>query len=129
MADGDVSVGGEDHEEEGAGDLVDRGRGEVDLAHRRPERPLPHEHGHDEKRDPNKEALVRHRQVQDVRVCHLNNVLYQQLFNAKKNFSSPCAFWRSEVQRRSQESCPGDQACRPGRKTPGERKIDISKDS
>ena len=74
MADGDVSVGGEDHEEEGAGDLVDRGRGEVDLAHRRPERPLPHEHGHYEEGDPNKEALVRHRQVQDVRVCHLNNV-------------------------------------------------------
>ena len=75
MADSDVSVGGEDHEEEGAGDLVDRGGGEVDLAHRRPERPLPHEHGHYEKGDPYKEALVRHRQVQDVRVCHLREIM------------------------------------------------------
>ena len=74
MADSDVSVGGEDHEEEGAGDLVDRGGGEVDLAHRRPERPLPQEHGHYEEGDPDQEALVCHRQVQDVRVCYLNNV-------------------------------------------------------
>ena len=47
MADSDVSVGGEDHEEERAGDLVDRGGGEVDLAHGGAKRPLPHEHGDD----------------------------------------------------------------------------------
>ena len=75
MADSDVSVGGEDHEEERAGDLVDRGGGEVDLAHRRPERPLPQEHGHYEEGDPDKEALVRHRQVQDVRVCYLREIM------------------------------------------------------
>ena len=45
MADGDVSVRGEHHEEEGAGDLVDGGGGEVDLAHGGAKGPLPHEHG------------------------------------------------------------------------------------
>ena len=75
MADGHVAVRRQHHQEEGAGDLVDRGGGEVDLAHRRPERPLPHEHGHYEKGDPYKEALVRHRQVQDVRVCHLREIM------------------------------------------------------
>ena len=71
MADGDVSVRGEHHEEEGAGDLVDGGGGEVDLAHGGAEGPLPHEHGDNEEGDPNEEALVSHRKVEDVSVCYL----------------------------------------------------------
>ena len=71
MADGDVSVSGEDHEKEGAGDLVDGGGGEVDLAHGGAKGPLPHEHGHNQEGDPNKEALVCHGKVEDVSVCHL----------------------------------------------------------
>ena len=47
MTDCNVSVRGEDHEEETAGDLVDGGGGEVDLAHGGAEGPLPHEHGDD----------------------------------------------------------------------------------
>ena len=74
MADGDVSVRGEHHEEEGAGDLVDGGGGEVDLAHGGAEGPLPHKHGDNEEGDPNKEALVSHRKVEDVGVCHLGKM-------------------------------------------------------
>ena len=70
MADGDVAIRGEDHEEEGAGDLVDGGGGEVDLAHDGAEGPLPHEHGGDEERDADQEALVRHSEVEDVGVGH-----------------------------------------------------------
>ena len=70
MADGDVAIRGEDHEEEGAGDLVDGGGGEVDLAHDGAEGPLPHEHGGDEERDADQEALVRHGEVEDVGVGH-----------------------------------------------------------
>ena len=53
MADRDVSVSGEHHEKEGAGDLVDGGGGEVDLAHGGAKGPLPHEHGHNQEGDPN----------------------------------------------------------------------------
>ena len=70
MADGDVAIRGEDHEEEGAGDLVDGGGGEVDLTHDGAEGPLPHEHGGDEERDADEEALVRHGEVEDVGVGH-----------------------------------------------------------
>ena len=75
MADCNVSVRGEDHEEETAGDLVDGGGGEVDLAHGGAEGPLPHEHGHNQEGDPNEEALVCHRKVQDVGVCHLRKAI------------------------------------------------------
>ena len=75
VADGDVSVGGEHHEEEGAGDLVDGGGGEVDLAHGGAKRPLPHEHCDDKEGNPNKEALVSHRKVEDVSVCYLQQIM------------------------------------------------------
>ena len=75
MADCNVSVRGEDHEEETAGDLVDGGGGEVDLAHGGAEGPLPHEHGHNQEGDPNQEALVCHCKVQDVGVRHLRKVI------------------------------------------------------
>ena len=75
MADCNVSVRGEDHEEETAGDLVDGGGGEVDLAHGGAEGPLPHEHGDNQEGDPNQEALVCHRKVQDVGVCHLRKAI------------------------------------------------------
>ena len=78
MADRDVSVRGEDHEEEGAGDLVDGGGGEVDLAHGGAKGPFPHEHGHDQEGDPNQEALVRHSKVEDVRVCHLKRFVLKR---------------------------------------------------
>ena len=45
MTHGHVPVGGQHHQEQRARDLVDGGGGEVDLAHRHPERPLPHGHG------------------------------------------------------------------------------------
>ena len=75
MADGDVSVRGEHHEKEGAGDLVDGGGGEVDLAHGGAKGPLPHEHGHNQEGDPNEEALVSHSKVEDVSVCHLGKLM------------------------------------------------------
>ena len=75
MADCDVSVRREDHEEETAGDLVDGGGGEVDLAHGGAEGPLPHKHGDNEEGDPNKEALVSHRKVEDVSVCYLQQIM------------------------------------------------------
>ena len=68
MADGHVAIRRQNHQEEGAGDLVDGSGGEVDLAHGRAEGPLPHEHGGDEEGDAHEEALVRHGQVQDVGV-------------------------------------------------------------
>ena len=74
MTDCNVSVRGEDHEEETAGDLVDGGGGEVDLAHGGAEGPLPHEHGDNQEGDPNEEALVRHCKVQDVGVRHLRKL-------------------------------------------------------
>ena len=41
MADGDVSVGRHDCEEDGTGELVDGGGGQVRLAHCSPEDPVP----------------------------------------------------------------------------------------
>ena len=75
MAHSDVAVRRENHEEERGGDLVDGGGGEVDLAHGGAEGPLPHKHGDNEEGDPNKEALVSHRKVEDVGVCHLGKVV------------------------------------------------------
>ena len=68
MADSDVAVSREHHQEQGAGDLVDGGGGEIDLAHGGAEGPLSHKHGGDEEGDADEEALVRHGQMQDVGV-------------------------------------------------------------
>ena len=70
MTDGHVAVRGENHQEEGAGDLVDGGGDEVDLAEAVPEGPLPHVHGDYEEGNPHQETLVRHSQVEDVGVGH-----------------------------------------------------------
>ena len=53
VADSDISISRENHEEEGAGDLVDRSCGVVDLAHGRAKWPFPHYHSGDEERNSN----------------------------------------------------------------------------
>ena len=70
MTDCHVAVGGENHQEEGAGDLIDGGGDEVDLAEAVPEGPLSHVHGDYEERYSHQETLVRHSQVEDVGVGH-----------------------------------------------------------
>lgn len=70
MADRHVPVSREDHQEEGAGDLVDGGGDEVYLAEAVPEGPLSHVHGDYEEGYPDQEALVRHGEVEDVSVGH-----------------------------------------------------------
>ena len=116
MADCDVSVRGEDHEEEAAGDLVDGGGGEVDLAHGGAKGPLPHEHGDNQEGDPNKEALVCHCKVQDVSVRHLRKNYFLKIYLGCKDI--PYAFLRIGAQHRSQESFQASLTCRPGHRTP-----------
>ena len=70
MADGHVAVRRQHHQEEGAGDLIDGGGDEVDLAEAVPEGPLSHVHGDNEERDSHQETLVGHSQVEDVGVGH-----------------------------------------------------------
>ena len=63
MTHGHVPVSGQYHQEERAGDLVDGGGGEVDLAHRHPEGPLSHGHGRYQEGNTDQETLVSHGQM------------------------------------------------------------------
>ena len=68
MTDGHVSVCREDHEEERAGDLIDGGGGEVDLAHGHAEGPLSQRHGGNQEGNADQETFICHRQVEDISV-------------------------------------------------------------
>ena len=63
-----VSVGAHHREEDGAGELVDRGRREVDLAHGLAKDPVRVHTCDDEDGDADEEALVGKSQVEDVEV-------------------------------------------------------------
>ena len=69
MAHGHVAVSGQHHQEQRGRDLVDGGRGEVDLAHRHPKGPLSKRHRGDQKWNPDQETFVRHGEVEDVGIC------------------------------------------------------------
>ena len=66
MTDSHISVSREYHEEERAGDLVDGGGGEVDLAHGHAKGPLPQCHGGNQEGNSNQETFISHRQVKDI---------------------------------------------------------------
>ena len=70
MTHGHVSVSAHHRQEDGAGELVDGGRSEVDLAHGLAEDPVGVHARHDEEGDADQEALVGESQVEDVEVGH-----------------------------------------------------------
>ena len=63
-----VPIRRQHHQEQGGRDLIDGGRGEVDLAHRHPERPLAKRHCGDQEGNPDQETLVGHSEVENVGV-------------------------------------------------------------
>jgi len=68
MADGDVTIGAHDEQEDTTGELVDASRGHISLAHDLAEDPATQADGRHEERYTNQETLVREGQVQDVNV-------------------------------------------------------------
>ena len=68
MTHGHVPVSGQDHQEERAGDLVDGGGGEVDLAHGHAEGPLSECHGRDQERNSHQETLISHGEMKNISV-------------------------------------------------------------
>ena len=66
MTDGNIPICRENHQEQGARDLVDGCCGVVDLAHGHPKRPLSHRHRCDQKWNSREETFIRHGQMQDI---------------------------------------------------------------
>jgi hypothetical protein len=70
MADGDVPVGRQHRQEDGASELVDGGRGQVDLAHGHPEDPISLHRSDDEEWNSDQKYFVGEGEHQDVDVGH-----------------------------------------------------------
>jgi len=70
MADGDVTIGAHDEQEDATGELVDASGGHVRFAHDLAEDPAAQADGRHQEWYTDQETLVRERQVQDVNVGH-----------------------------------------------------------
>lgn len=70
MAHGEVTIETHHHQQEAAGDLVDRSDRQIHLAPHPPEEPLLVDDGDDQKEQANEKHLIGDGQVEDVHVGH-----------------------------------------------------------
>jgi len=70
VADGDVTIGAHDEQEDTTGELVDASCGHIRLAHDLAEDPATQADGRHEERYTDQETLIREGQIQDVNVRH-----------------------------------------------------------